>query len=155
MKLLRGRGLSVALPLLLVGSLSAVQGCGEQEDAALRSAQVAGAWEGSGGGRIEFDADGTFDMSGIPRSAIVFSFVAPPPGKGRISGTGAWELGGEEESSGVVELRFDAGESFLDDGEFAMLRVDRGGENPELYFDTDPDKAYGYEVRRVGRETAT
>ncbi|MGV9287857.1 hypothetical protein [Streptomyces sp. NPDC003719] len=99
---------------------------------------------------MEFGADGRFEMTGIPRDAVVFSFSDPPPGDGRLSGAGEWELDGGG-TSGTVELGFDAGGSFSGDGESTLLQVKEAGDRPVLYFDTDADKAYGYEVRRVAQ----
>ncbi|MEK8142791.1 hypothetical protein NKH18_12990 [Streptomyces sp. M10(2022)] len=138
----------MAIPLLLIGFLFVVQGAGQNPE--LESEQVVGVWEGSGGGQIVFHTNGTFEMARIPRSAIVFSFVDAPPGKAGCPG-GAWELDGEGDTSGAVELHFDTGGAFSDDGESALLQVDRGGDEPEMYFDTNVDKGYGYEVRRVER----
>ncbi|MGC9442022.1 hypothetical protein [Streptomyces sp. WG5] len=98
---------------------------------------------------MEFTADGRFEMSGIPRSAVEFSFTDPPAGDGALSGEGEWELDGDDGKSGAIELGFDAGGSFSDDSESALLQVKEAGDSPVLYFDTNPDKAYGYEVRRV------
>ncbi|MFE3940862.1 hypothetical protein ACFXPV_03125 [Streptomyces sp. NPDC059118] len=105
----------MAVPLLLFVALFVMQGC-EGKSPELRSGEVVGVWKGSGGGRIEFRADGTFDVSGIPRSA--------------------------------VEPSFSKGGSFTGDTGFAVLRADRGGGEPEVYFEGDPDTDRGYRVRR-------
>ncbi|MFI7869408.1 hypothetical protein [Streptomyces salinarius] len=149
MKVLRTCGTAAAGLLLCLAGTYALVSCGADEGGELGPAQLAGAWQGSGGGRVEFGADGRFEMSGIPRDAVVFSFSEPPPGDGRLSGRGEWELDGGDEKSGTIELLFDAGGSFPDDSEATLLQVKETGEHPVLYFDTNPDKAYGYEVRRV------
>ncbi|MFF9077843.1 hypothetical protein ACF1BP_34865 [Streptomyces sp. NPDC014735] len=131
----------MAVPLLLLVALFVMQGCGGKSSE-LRSEEVVGVWKGSGGRRIEFRADGTFDMSGIPRSAVEFSFSTPPPGKGSLSGRGRWDLEGQRDPSSGVELRFVEGGSFADDAGFALLRPVRNRDEPEMYFD---------EPRRGGR----
>jgi hypothetical protein len=150
MKVLRGCVTAAAVAVLLFIGLFALQGCGAGEEAELTSAQVAGVWKGSGGGRVEFGDDGRFEMAGIPRSAIEFSFIDPPPGNGRLSGRGEWNLRGDDDRSGTIELLFDAAGSFSQDTESTLLQVEKAGDSPTLYFDTDPDEGYGYEVRREG-----
>ncbi|MFF1548215.1 hypothetical protein [Streptomyces sp. NPDC058291] len=148
MKLFRGCGMVAAGLTLLLGGLFALDSCEVGKADELGSAQVTGVWKGSGGGRIEFSHDGRFDMSGIPRDAIEFSFTDPPPGNGRLSGRGEWSLDGGDDRSSTIELRFDAAGSFSDDSESTLLQVEEAGDHPTLYFDTNPDKRYGYEVRR-------
>ncbi|MES4892822.1 hypothetical protein [Streptomyces sp. NPDC096012] len=58
--------------------------------------------------------------------------------------------GGRPRRSDSIELRFAAGSSFPDDCESTLLGVTKDGDHPVLYFDNDPDKEYGYEVRRTG-----
>ncbi|MER7717237.1 hypothetical protein ABTX99_09820 [Streptomyces flaveolus] len=146
----RRTGTAIAvLPCLALLGISALAGCGQSEGPELGSDQLTGVWQGTGGGTVEFGSDGRFEMSGIPRSAVVFSFSDPPPGDGRLSGEGEWELDGDDGTSGTIELGFDAKGSFSDDGESTLLQVKEAGDRPVLYFDTDADKAYGYEVRRV------
>ncbi|MEV6119340.1 MULTISPECIES: hypothetical protein [unclassified Streptomyces] len=146
----RRTGTAIAvLPCLVLLGVSALAGCGPDEGAELGSGQLTGVWQGTGGGTVRFGADGRFEMSGIPRSAVVFSFSDPPPGDGRLSGAGEWELAGGDGTSGTIELGFDAGGSFADDSEATVLQVKEAGDRPVLYFDTDADEAYGYEVRRV------
>lgn len=139
--------MAAAVPVLLLGGLFALDSCGAGTADQLSSAQVAGVWKGSGGGLVEFGDDGRFEMSGIPRDAIEFSFIEPPPGNGRLSGRGEWSLDGDDDHSSTIELRFEAGGSFSD-FEATLLQVEEGGDHPTLYFDTDADKGYGYEVRR-------
>jgi hypothetical protein len=55
-------------------------------------------------------------------------------------------------AEGDASLFIDEGGSFEDDSESALLRVDREGDSPVVYFDVDPDKEYGYEVRRVSQD---
>ncbi|CAL9521153.1 hypothetical protein [Streptomyces sp. enrichment culture] len=148
MKVLRGCTTVVAVLGLCVIGLFALVRCGADEGGELSSRQVVGVWTGGGGGRVEFRADGRFEMSGIPRSAVVFAFADPPPGEGKLSGGGEWELA-DGDKSGTVELGFRAGGSFPDDSQSALLEVKETGDRPVLYFAVDPDKEYGYEVRRV------
>ncbi|WP_158973233.1 hypothetical protein [Streptomyces griseus] len=148
MKVIRGCAMAAAVPVLLLGGLFALNGCGGDTADELGSTEVSGVWKGSGGGRVEFGDDGRFEMSGIPRGAIEFGFSDPPPGNGRLSGRGEWSLVGDDDRSDGIELRFDAAGSFSDDSESTLLRVEEAGDHPTLYFDTDADKAYGYEVRR-------
>ena len=148
MRVLRGCAIAAAVPVLIVLALFSLQAC-EAERETLDSKQVVGVWEGSGGGRVQFHENGRFEMSGIPRNALAFSFVDPPPGKGKISGEGTWELEGGRDQGGSIELLIAKGGSFSDDSESALLQIQRGGDKPEMYFDADPDKEYGYEVRRV------
>ncbi|MFI0168540.1 hypothetical protein ACH4PW_27485 [Streptomyces sp. NPDC017082] len=136
--------LSVLGAALLLGSCA---GGGRDK---LAARQVAGVWQGSDGGRVEFHDDGTFRMSGIPRSAVEFGFGKPTTGTGRLSGRGDWELEGNTGRSDSIELRFSAGGSFRDDSESTLLQVTKSGDHPVLYFDINPDKGYGYEVRRAG-----
>ncbi|MFF6780674.1 hypothetical protein [Streptomyces sp. NPDC012510] len=148
MRILRGCAIAAALPVLILVVLFALE-AGENDEKALSSAQVVGVWKGSGAGRIEFLQGGRFEMTGIPRSAVVFSFTDPPPGNGGLSGSGEWNLKGDTGKSGTVELRFDATDSFSDGSASALLQVQRTGDQPELYFDTNVDKRYGYEMRRI------
>ncbi|MGW5213796.1 hypothetical protein ACWEQO_22000 [Streptomyces sp. NPDC004051] len=68
--------------------------------------------------------------------------------------TGVWKGSGggqvefDDDRSGTVELSFAAAGSFSDDPEFTLLQVQEAGDRPVLYFDTNPDKEYGYEIRR-------
>lgn len=149
MKVFRGGATSVAV-LAVLGTALLLGGCAGEGRDKLVPRQVAGVWEGSGGGRVEFHDDGSFQMSGIPRSAIEFGFSEPTSGKGRLSGRGNWELEGNSRRSDSIELRFAAGGSFRDDAESTLLQVAKGGDHPVLYFDTNSDKGYGYEVRRAG-----
>lgn len=147
MRRFRGCAICVAVPLLLFVALFALQGC-EGETPKLGSGEVVGVWEGSGGGRIEFRADGTFDMSGIPRSAVEPAFPSLPPGKGSLSGKGEWYMEGQRDPGSGIALSFSKGGSFTDDTGFAVLRAARGGDEPEVYFEGDPDTDRGYRVRR-------
>ncbi|MEF9906432.1 hypothetical protein [Streptomyces sp. P9-A2] len=151
MKILRGCAIAAAVPVLLLGGLFALEAC-TGPSGELTAQEVAGVWKGSGGGRVEFDGDGTFTMSGIPQSAIEFSFIDPPPGKGNLSGRGEWNLRGDDDRSGTIELSFAAAGSFSDDSASTLLQVEETGDRPKLYFDTDPDKGYGYTIRREAGE---
>ncbi|MFF3934252.1 hypothetical protein [Streptomyces hirsutus] len=88
MKILRGCAIAAAVPVLLLGGLFVLAAC-TGPSGELSAQEVAGVWKGSGGGRVEFADDGTFTMSGMPRSAIEFSFIDPPPGKGSLFGRGS------------------------------------------------------------------
>ncbi|WP_086694029.1 hypothetical protein [Streptomyces recifensis] len=94
MKVRRTGAAIAVLPCLVLLGISALAACGPDEGAELGSDQLTCVWQGTGGGTVRFGADGRFEMSGIPRSAVVFSFSDPPPGDGRMSGGGEWELAG-------------------------------------------------------------
>lgn len=144
----RGCAICVVVPVLLFIALFVMQGC-EGKSPELRSEEVVGVWKGSGGGRIEFRADGTFDMSGVSRSAVEPAFSSLPPGQGSLSGKGRWDMDGQRDPGSGIELRFVEGGSFTDEGGFAQLRTVRGGDEPEVYFEGDPDTDRGYRVRRA------
>ncbi|MFF0260500.1 hypothetical protein [Streptomyces microflavus] len=118
--------------------------------------RIVGQWSGSGGARVELREDGRFEMSGIPRSAIVISFADPPPGKGRLSGSGTWELEEPSDRDTVesIRLNVDAVGSFTGGSEIAELRVARGGDKPVLYFATNVDKWYGFEISKTEQATS-
>ncbi|MFF2895207.1 hypothetical protein [Streptomyces sp. NPDC057966] len=137
----------MAVAVLLFIALFVMQGC-EGRSPELRSEEVVGVWKGSGGGRIEFRADGTFDMSGIPRSAVEPAFATLPPGKGSLSGKGKWYMEGQRDPGSGVALSISKGGSFTDDTGAAVLRAARNGDEPEVYFEGDPDTDRGYRVRR-------
>ncbi|MFJ1589909.1 hypothetical protein ACIOD0_06595 [Kitasatospora albolonga] len=145
---------AVAIAMTVPG-LFVVGGClallSEKPERIDRS-QIVGVWTGSGGARVDLRADGRFEMSGIPRSAISFSFFDPPPGNGRLSGSGTWEpeqLGSvDTDTVEGIDLAIDAGGSFSEDSQMAELRVARSGENPVLYFAVNVDKWYGFEVSK-------
>ncbi|MER5844950.1 hypothetical protein ABT099_32655 [Streptomyces prasinus] len=151
MKMLRGRVIAAAVPVLLLGGLFALEAC-TGPSGELSAQEVAGVWKGSGGGWVEFVDDGTFTMSGIPQSAIDFSFIDPPPGRGNLSGRGEWNLRGDADRSGTIELSFAATGSFSGGPEFTFLQVEEAGDRPKLYFDTNPDRGYGYTIRRQATE---
>jgi hypothetical protein len=142
---LRRTALCAVVGFALLGSA----GCGIGHEK-LKRREVIGSWSGDGNGRVKFSPDGRFEMSGIPRSAIDFSFIKPPPGNGPISGKGDWEMDHGSPSSSLT-LSFEAGGSFSDDSEVSGLRVIDSGDHPTMYFDINPDKEYGYEIRRVGK----
>ncbi|MFF3731493.1 hypothetical protein ACFYXM_14520 [Streptomyces sp. NPDC002476] len=141
MRRFRGCAIFIAIPSLLFIILFVMQGC-EGGSPELRSEEVVGVWKGSGGGRIEFRADGTFDMSGIPRSAIELSSSTTQPGKGSLSGRGEWEMEWDRDPSSGVEI------SFADGTESALLEITRIGDEPEMYFELNVDTDRGYRVRR-------
>ncbi|WP_432056261.1 hypothetical protein [Streptomyces sp. bgisy022] len=152
---MRRRSGCAALALLLALSpvaLFALDGCGAPEGGELSGAQVVGVWSGEGGATLEFGAGGRFEMTRIPREAIPFSDSLP--GDGRLSGSGAWTLA-DSDRSGTIELVIDPGGSFADEGATALLQVKEAGKHPVMYFDTNPDRAYGYEVRRIGIRATT
>jgi hypothetical protein len=146
-KVLRGCAIAASVPAPLFDGLLVLLGR-EGGTGELSARQVAGVWKGSGGARVEFDDDGTFEMSGVPRSAIVFSFTDPPPGKGRLSGTGRWSLYGNDGSSGTIELHTVLAGFSSADSVIGLLQVQDAGDHPSLYFDTDVDKKYGFEIHR-------
>jgi len=76
---------SVACSLLVGVIVALAAGCGVDSEK-ISAAQVVGSWRGDGGGRMEFWADGRFEMSGIPRDAIVFSFIDTRPERGGCPG---------------------------------------------------------------------
>ncbi|MFD4034760.1 hypothetical protein ACFWVP_30710 [Streptomyces sp. NPDC058637] len=116
----------------------------------IEHARIVGTWTGDDGARVELEADGRFEMTGIPRSAVIFSFIDPPPGDGKLSGSGTWEAVGDSDSVASILLYVDAGGSFSEKTEVEELGVARSGEQPVLYFATLPDKWYGFEIRKTG-----
>ncbi|MFE5945604.1 hypothetical protein [Streptomyces sp. NPDC056480] len=111
--------------------------------------RIAGTWTGDGGARVELRPDGRFAMSGIPRDAVTFSFIDPPPGDGKISGSGTWKPAVDGDSVDGILLHVDAGGSFSDSTETQELRVARSGEKPVLYFATSADEWHGFEIRKT------
>ncbi|MFF2012237.1 hypothetical protein ACFVWY_24575 [Streptomyces sp. NPDC058195] len=57
---------------------------------------------------------------------------------------------GQRDPGSGIELRFSKGGSFTEGTGFALLRAARGGDEPEVYFEGDPDAGHGYRVRRDG-----
>ncbi|MGW7415781.1 hypothetical protein [Streptomyces sp. NPDC054863] len=139
--------------VLILAGLVAVGGCfavmSERPERIAR-AQIVGTWVGEDGARVEMYADGRFEMSGIPRSALTPSFTGPPLGDVIVSGSGTWKPVGESGSVALVSLFIDAGGSFAESTATEELGVARSGEKPALYFATDPDKWYGFEIRKTG-----
>lgn len=127
-----------------LGVALAVSGCDAAGSPSVDASQVPGVWTGDGGGMVEFMADGRFTMTGVPRDAVVFSFSEPPPGDGGLSGAGKWVI---DPADDAVELSIEAGGSFRD-GEIASLKVAEGEGPQVLYFETNSEKAYGYEIRK-------
>ncbi|MFD1830566.1 hypothetical protein ACFSJS_12920 [Streptomyces desertarenae] len=139
-----------ALPLVFLAAF-ALLAAFDPEQALLKKADVVGSWRSDDGrGRVDFHADGRFEMSGIPRSAIVFSFNDPPPGKGPISGKGTWEFAYDEPSTGI-HLHIDAAGSFFD-AEVASLESIKEDGRTKMYFSVNVDKMYGYEIQRVSEQ---
>ncbi|MEU0163044.1 hypothetical protein ABZ154_30630 [Streptomyces sp. NPDC006261] len=112
-------------------------------DHTIESAQAIGLWKADDGGQIEFTSDGRFEMSGIARSAVVFSFSEPPPGDDPLAGAGTWELKNQR----LIELSHEKGGSFSH-VEPGSMGIAESGKNPLLYFSTNSDKEYGYEVQK-------
>ncbi|WP_329031301.1 hypothetical protein OIE71_00300 [Streptomyces sp. NBC_01725] len=124
--------------------MSGAAGCvGESER--VESAQISGVWTGADGGRVEFWDDGRFELSGIPRDAVVFSFIDPPPKGETVSGQGTWSV---KEKGAIVELLYDSSGSFAEGGEAGSLGVADSGDPPTLYFSINSEKAYGYEIQK-------
>ncbi|MEV5201068.1 hypothetical protein [Streptomyces sp. NPDC053720] len=55
---------------------------------------------------------------------------------------------GQRHPGSGIGLSFSKGGSFTDDTGFALLRAARGGDEPEVYFEADPDTDRGHRVRR-------
>lgn len=151
MRVSRRTAWRAAIGLVLSGTAAvSLAGCGSGPEP-LSADQVVGTWRGDSGGRVTFFDDGRFEMSGIPRDAIVFSFSKPPAGEDSLTGAGTWRLQGEGRRSSSLELVTDTTGSFVN-GEVAMsLELSEGGAHPVFYFETDVDEGYGYEVRRTSR----
>ncbi|MFJ9889560.1 hypothetical protein ACIQRW_27405 [Streptomyces sp. NPDC091287] len=105
-----------------------------------------GVWTGSGGGRVEFHADGRFSMKGIPAASIAFTWSEPLNGATRVSGAGTWRQDDVAEDS--LQLMIEAGGSFPTDEEVATLMVAEDGPPQVLFFSTNVDKPYGYEIEK-------
>lgn len=134
-----------AVPFALAAAfIFATTGCGSDSER-VESAQIPGVWTGVDGGRVEFGDDGRFELSGIPRDAVVFSFIDPPPKGKTISGQGTWSV---KEKGSIVELVYDSTGSFAEGGEAGSLGVADSGDPPRLYFSTSTDKEYGYEIQK-------
>ncbi|QES25045.1 hypothetical protein DEJ46_38265 [Streptomyces venezuelae] len=110
--------------------------------------RIAGTWTGDDGARVELHTNGRFEMSGIPRSAIVFAFSDPPPGDGKLSGSGTWEPRYPGDKVDEILLYVEAGGSFADT-QIANLGVAENGQKPVLYFSTNADEWYGFEIRKT------
>ncbi|MER5891813.1 hypothetical protein [Streptomyces sp. NPDC001876] len=116
----------------------------------IERARIPGTWGGADGARVDLYPDGRFEMTGIPRSAIHFSFIDPPPGDGKLSGSGTWEPVGDSDSVESILLYVDAGGSYSEETETEELGVAGSGEEPVLFFPTSSDKWYGFEIRKTG-----
>ncbi|MEU0957622.1 hypothetical protein ABZ353_35640 [Streptomyces niveus] len=141
MKFVNPRGaMSFALTAVMFGTAGCVS-----ESERVESAQISGVWSGADGGRVEFGDDGRFELSGIPRDAVVFSFTDPPPKGQKVRGQGAWSV---KEKGSIVELIYDSTGSFAEGGEAGSLGVADSGDPLKLYFSTNSEKEYGYEIQK-------
>ncbi|WP_329112228.1 hypothetical protein [Streptomyces sp. NBC_01353] len=145
----RHKAVTTVTAVFLLGMGVCIAGLTEQPESIERT-RIAGTWTGDAGARVELHANGRFEMSGIPRSAITFSFIDPPPGDGKLSGSGTWKPARDGDRVDSILLYVDAGGSFSETSETGELGVAESGENPVLYFSTSPDKWYGYEIRKTG-----
>ncbi|MEU1217032.1 hypothetical protein ACFYSH_24270 [Streptomyces sp. NPDC005791] len=82
---------------------------------------------------------------GIPTESIGFAF-GEPPAEDRVAGAGTWERDDIDEDS--LNLMIDAGGSFADADQIAVLMVAKDGSPQVLFFSTNVDKPYGYEIRK-------
>ncbi|MEU6943716.1 hypothetical protein ABZ957_00500 [Streptomyces sp. NPDC046316] len=145
----RRKAVTAVAAVFLLGLGGCIAGLAEQPES-IERAGIAGTWTGDAGARVELHTDGRFEMSGIPRSAITFSFIDPPPGDGKLSGSGTWEPARDGDKVVSILLHVDAGGSFSANTETQELGVAESGENPVLYFSTSPDEWYGFEIRKIG-----
>ncbi|MEV8445686.1 hypothetical protein [Streptomyces parvus] len=140
-----GRGRCAAISLAL-GLAVVLSGCSTAGTTAVDTDGLPGVWTGSGGGRVEFHADGRFSMKGIPAESVDFTWSEQRNGATRVSGAGTWQQQDIDEDS--LQLMFDAGGSFPTDEEVATLMVAEDGPPQVLYFSTNVDKPYGYEIEK-------
>ncbi|MET9054023.1 hypothetical protein ABZW50_23045 [Streptomyces bacillaris] len=133
-----------AVSSLVLGLAFALGGCSAAGTTAVDTAGLPGVWTGSGGGRVDFHADGRFSMKGIPAESIGFAF-GEPPDEDRVAGSGTWEQDTDEDR---LNLMIDAGGSFTDAKQMAVLMVAEDGPPQVLFFSTNVDKPYGYEIRK-------
>ncbi|WP_237725626.1 MULTISPECIES: hypothetical protein [Streptomyces] len=140
-----GRGRSAAMSLAL-GLAVTLSGCSTAGTTAVDTDGLPGVWTGSGGGRVEFHADGRFSMKGIPAESVVFTWSEPRNGATRVSGAGTWQQQDVDEDS--LKLMIDVGGSFPTDEEVATLMVAEDGPPQVLFFSTNVDKPYGYEIEK-------
>ncbi|MFD3515700.1 hypothetical protein [Streptomyces sp. NPDC058657] len=138
---------------MALAGLVAVGGCcamlSERPERIARG-RIAGIWIGENGARVVMRVDGRFEMSGIPRSALTPRFSEPPLRGENVSGSGTWTPVGDSGSVTTISLSIAAGGSFAEGTDAEELGVARSGEGPVLYFSTDPDKWYGFELRKTG-----
>lgn len=139
----RARCAVISLALGLAMTLS---GCSTAGTSAVDTDGLPGVWTGSGGGRVEFHADGRFSMKGIPAESIAFTWSEPRNGAIRVSGAGTWEQHDVDEDT--LLLMIDAGGSFPTDEEVASLMVAEDGPPQVFFFSTNVDKPYGCEIRK-------
>lgn len=138
----RARCAVISLALGLAMTLS---GCSTAGTSALDTDGLPGVWTGSGGGRVEFHADGRFSMKGIPAESIAFTWSEPRNGATRVSGAGTWE-------------RHDVDEDTAPDDRRRRLIPDRrGGRQPHgrrgrsaagVLLRHERRQTYGYEIRK-------
>ncbi|MFH9263951.1 hypothetical protein ACH4KN_06745 [Streptomyces sp. NPDC017546] len=138
----RGRFAAIFVALGLAVTLS---GCSTAGTTAVDPDGLPGVWTGSGGGRVEFQADGRFSMKGIPTESVGFAFGEPPT-EDRVAGSGTWNVDDSDEDR--LQLRIDAGGSFADADQMAVLMVAEDGPPQVLFFSTNVDKPYGYELKK-------
>ncbi|MFI7234417.1 hypothetical protein [Streptomyces cyaneofuscatus] len=129
---------------LALGLALSLGGCSNAGTTAVDTAGLPGVWTGSGGGRVEFHADGRFSMERIPTESIGFAF-GEPPAEDRVAGAGTWERETDEDR---LNLMIDAGGSFADADQIAVLMVAEDGPPQVLFFSTNVDKPYGYEIEK-------
>ncbi|MFF3839874.1 hypothetical protein [Streptomyces sp. NPDC001930] len=143
----RRRAVTAVTAVFLLGMGGCIAGIADRPEAIDRT-RIAGTWTGDDGARVELHTNGRFEMSNIPRSAVVFSFGDPPPGDGKLSGSGTWQPGHAGDTVDRILLYVEPGGSFAD-VQVEALGVAESGEEPVLYFSTSPDEWYGLEIRKT------
>ncbi|MFB7397681.1 hypothetical protein [Streptomyces sp. NPDC056191] len=143
----RRRAVTAVSAVFLLGMGGCIAGIADRPEEIERT-RIAGTWTGDDAARVELHPDGRFEMSGIPRSAVVFSFSDPPPGDGKLSGSGRWQPAHAGDTVDRIILYVEVGGSFAD-VQVEELGVAESGEDPVLYFSTSPDEWYGFEIRKT------
>lgn len=141
-----GRGRCAAI-FGALGLALTLGGCSTAGTTAVDTAGLPGVWTGSGGGRVEFRADGRFSMKGIPAESVDFTWSEPRHGATTVSGAGTWRQDDVAEDS--LLLMIDVGGSFPTAEEVATLMVAEDGPPQVLFFSTNVDKPYGYEIKKT------